>query len=210
MNRESIIYIHIPKTGGTFVLSTIFFKDNLYAEHYKITTYPNIQNKTIIATIRNPLGFYNSFYNFFKYPNHKITNKFQDTISKFDNINNFLKILLTKKNEIVIDIFADYDKYYFNAKNNYGLLTNYYLYFFNYEKGDIDDFFKNLKQKIIFLKQENLKEDTINFCNKFNILYDKTKIDLYINKNIHNQKLSNELKDLIYKKDFLIFKYFYL
>ena len=159
MNRESIIYIHIPKTGGTFVLSTIFFKDNLYAEHYKITTYPNIQNKTIIATIRNPLGFYNSFYNFFKYPNHKITNKFQDTISKFDNINNFLKILLTKKNEIVIDIFADYDKYYFNAKNNYGLLTNYYLYFFNYEKGDIDDFFKNLKQKIIFLNHFLVNND---------------------------------------------------
>ena len=37
--RDRLIYIHIPKTGGTFILNTIFFKNNLQSEHNTLITY---------------------------------------------------------------------------------------------------------------------------------------------------------------------------
>ena len=53
-----------------------------------------------------------------------------------------------------ITILMIVDNFYVNSENNYGLLTNYYLYFFNYRGGDIDRFFINLKKKSFFKARE--------------------------------------------------------
>ena len=45
--------------------------------------------------------------------------------------------------------------------------------------------------------------------NKFNIKYNKTKIDQYINKNDQSQYLDDKTCELIEEKDYLIYKHFY-
>jgi hypothetical protein len=205
--RDKLVYIHIPKTGGTFILNTIFQKKDLIAEHFKITNY-DCENKIIFTTVRKPINFYNSLYNFFKKPNHPISNSFQFCVQKYDNINTFIKTLLNEKKKLT-NVSSSFDKYYINSNNKYGLLTNYFLYFFDYKGGDIDTFFINLKKKVYILKQENLKEDTINLCNKFNLNYDNKKIDTKINKNNYTQYVDKATEDLIKEKDYLIYKHFY-
>jgi len=64
-------------------------------------------------------------------------------------------------------------------------------------------------KKVHFLKQENLKQDTLDFCNKFNIPYNKTKLDTYVNKNDQKQSVNKEIEALIKEKDYLIYKHFY-
>ena len=49
----------------------------------------------------------------------------------------------------------------------------------------------------------------LDFCNKFNIPYDKTKLDMYINKNEQKQSVNKEIEALIKEKDYLIYKHFY-
>ena len=62
--------------------------------------------------------------------------------------------------------------YYMDADNDYGLLTNYVLFYFGYDAGDVEEFFTSLRKRVRFLRQENLQEDTVNFCNEFDIPYD--------------------------------------
>jgi hypothetical protein len=47
--RDRVIYIHIPKTGGTFILNTIFNKNNLQAEHKVLSSYKS-KDKIIFIT----------------------------------------------------------------------------------------------------------------------------------------------------------------
>ena len=95
MNREKIQYIHIPKTGGTFVLNCLFSTNNLIAEHKKLEN----NNKIILSCIRNPYVFYESFFNFFYKPNHKIGNKFQNIIKNYKSIDIFINDILNNKKE---------------------------------------------------------------------------------------------------------------
>ena len=185
MNRNKIQFIHIPKTGGTFVLNCLFSTNNLMAEHRKIEK----NSKIILGCIRNPYSFYESFFNFFYKPNHKIGNKFQYITKKYDSIDIFINDLLNNKkqffNQNKDNLIVNYDTYYFNINNNYGLLTNYLLFFYNYngiqDNKSIESFLKNLSKNITFLKTENLRDDLINFCNKYNIEYNRKYIDTYIN-----------------------------
>ena len=207
---KDILFIHVTKTGGTYIQNTVFNSKNLTTNHGSIKQRGKISNKIIFTTIRKPISFYNSMFNFYKNPNHSINGKVKDTVNDFDDINKFTYTLLKNKEYFKKQNYkALYFRYYINSNNNYGLLTNYYLYFFGYNGGDIDTFFINLKKKVHFLKQENLKEDTIKFCNKFNIKYNKEKIDQYINKNEITQCVDNKTCELIKEKDYLIYKYFY-
>lgn len=209
MNRDKIQYIHIPKTGGTFVLNCLYSTNNLSAEHIRIQQ----SNKIVLSCIRNPYNFYESFFNFFNEPNHKISNKFQYIAKEYNNIDIFINdILFNKTNFFNINnqnISSAFDKYYFNSTNNYGILTNYLLYFFGYKNGDIEIFIKKLKNKVNFLKTENLKNDLIDFCKQNDINYNKEHINKYINKNKIKYILSDSSKKIIYEKEILIFKYFY-
>lgn len=205
MNRDKVFYVHIPKTGGTFVLNSIFNTNNLKAEHYKLN---ENENRIILCSIRNPISFYESFYNFFLKPNHKISNSFKNIVKEFNNINEFTINLLNNKNLFNKYNINKYDKFYINSKNTYGLLTNYLLYFLNYKDGNIEDFLKNKIKQIEFIKTENLKDDLVKFCKKYNLDY--ININKKINKNVQIEKLNEATIDLIKKKDELIFKLFYL
>lgn len=213
---ENLVFIHIPKTGGTYINQLLFNSNDLSASHKCIKHMGNLKNKIVFATIRNPVSFYNSTYNFYKYPNHPLRSKVKGIVNKYNDINEFTKELLTNKEAFAngYDKNAKYFKHYIlSSPNEYGLLTNYFLFIFHYKDyhtpGDVDGFFEHIKNKVHFLKQENLKQDTLDFCNKFNIPYDKTKLDKYVNKNDQKQSVNKEIEALIKEKDYLIYKHFY-
>lgn len=210
-NRNKVVYIHIPKCGGTYILNVLYNSNSFNPEHKQISKY-NTKNKIVLSSIRNPISFYESYYNFLKYPNHRLFNKMSLIAKTFDHIDKFLKDLLNKNIKTNLKLL-DMDKYYFQAKNNYGLLTNYILFYFNYNgdhsEADIYKFIKNLKKKVTFVKMENLTQSMINFSNKHQIELYKKHLHKRINKNVKKERIADEyVKILIYLKERPIFDLF--
>ena len=94
-NRNKVVYIHIPKCGGTYILNVLYNSNSFNPEHKQISKY-NTKNKIVLSSIRNPISFYESYYNFLKYPNHRLFNKMSLIAKTFDHIDKFLKDLLNK------------------------------------------------------------------------------------------------------------------
>ena len=210
-NRNKVVYVHIPKCGGTYALNLLYNTNNFNPEHYTLNSY-NTKNKIIITSIRNPISFYESYYNFLKYPNHKIRNKMTLIVKNYPNINDFLRDLLYKKIKTNLKLM-EMDKYYLNSKNEYGLLTNYVLYFFNYKgnhtEKDIYNFIENLKKKIKFIKMENLTNGLLELEKKKQIILHKKHLNKKINKNIKKENITDEyIKIMIYLKERPIFDLF--
>ena len=215
-NRNNIVFIHIPKTSGTYILNVLFNTNNLKAQHKKITEY-DIKNKEVAFCVRNPMKWYISFYNFFYKPNHDISNFFQNIVKKYNDINPFINDLLNKKK--IFNIYSNklthYDKFYINSKNNYGILTNYYLYFFDIKDTNEEIIINKLlqiKKNYNCFYTENLKEDLINFSKKKKVSIFKNYIDKEINKNkyFYNlNSLNQNIINLIKKKERIFFKVFY-
>jgi hypothetical protein len=213
-NRDSIVFIHIPKASGTYVLNVLFNINNLKAEHKKITEY-NIKNKEVAFCVRNPIKWYISFYNFFYKPNHAISNFFQNIVKNYNDINSFINDLLNKKQifNIYSNKLASYDKFYINSKNNYGILTNYYLYFFDIKDNDeqiIINKLLQIKKNYNCFYTENLKEDLIKFSEKKKVSIFKNFLNKEINKNnYYSNSLNQNIISLIEENERIFFKVFY-
>lgn len=212
LNRSKVIYIHIPKTAGTYILNVLYGTNNLIAEHRKLSSFKDLKNKMIISSIRHPIDFYNSYYNFFKYPNHKISNPLKNTIQNYNNIDDFTMDLLNKSNNLKKEIDKSVGsgdlKYYLKSNNNYGFFTNLYLYYFDYQNGDIETFLRDLTTKVHFLRQDKVKQALQEFCEHHQLVYQKKTINNYINKNKKNDYLNDKVISLITKKDKLLFEIF--
>ena len=209
---DKVIYIHIPKCGGTYVINVLYGTNNLNAHHTSIRNY-DIRNKTVLATIRHPISFYNSFYNFLKFPNHPIRNPMKYIVEKYDDINVYTEDLLNKT-FILNRPLNMFDTFYMKSNNKYGLLTNYILFFFDYRgdhsEKDIYKFMGKLVNDVKFIKMEdNLSEQLIKFSKENNIQLYEEFLDKKINANVKNQLIENhDLKKLIYEKDRPIFDIF--
>lgn len=211
-NQDKVIFVHIPKCGGTYVTNVLYGVDKVTAIHNNIYKY-QISNKQILTTIRHPLNFYNSFYNFLKYPNHPIKNPMQYIVKTYDDINTFTTNLLNK----TLDLnkpFNIFDAFYMKSPNKYGLLTNYILYFFGYNgdhsKENIYNFIKNLKNRVKFMRiEDNLSEQLVEFSKDNDIQLYEQFLDKKINANTKNQLIDDPiLKKLIHKKDKPVFEIF--
>ena len=213
-NRERIAYIHIPKMGGTYLLNTLFNKNNLYAEHLKKKEM-NVRNKHILVSVREPVSFYISFFNFFKNPNHKIQNRFVKIVKKYSNLDKFLIDILSNKAKFSSYTgLSPFDRMYVSSKNNHGLLTNYFIYFFSIEYKSRDDLHRsilNIKEQYHILYFESLANDLKTFCEAKNIQYNREKLQSRnINKNTKPYtNISDEVVNLIKKKDRIIYDVFY-
>ena len=133
-------------------------------------------------------------------------------VKNYPNINDFLRDILYKKIKTNLKLM-EMDKYYLNSKNEYGLLTNYVLYFFNYKgnhtEKDIYNFIENLKKKIKFIKMENLTNGLLELEKKKQIILHKKHLNKKINKNIKKENITDEyIKIMIYLKERPIFDLF--
>jgi hypothetical protein len=86
---KKIVYIHIPKTGGT-TIEKIFFNKNSSSEHITITEYSNYYDYFIFSFVRNPYTRIISVYNYFINGGNKSLGD-KNIINRDVDINNFLK-----------------------------------------------------------------------------------------------------------------------
>lgn len=197
--KHKLIYIHIPKTGGTYIEylfdmrkdKTLFSSgDKLLGrtkQHYPyelIVQELNIENYYIFTTVRNPYYRFISAYS--QYPD-RCNKKFKDMINKRNPLE-FAKYLCEKIKQEGYDFFSQGSFHQFEPM-------------VRYLKG-IDDV------KIIKL-EENFNEEIILLCQKYNINVDLKPKNVNKNNN-YDILLNEELKSLIYeiyKDDFIKFNY---
>lgn len=166
--KNNITFIHIPKTGGTFIRS-VFNKIGVVEKDYTTSkgvknckTFENIISCHMVPTqsrhytfafIRNPITWYESYYNFRvgKHKKHKrlpgeklVCNAFKESVSDNYNINTFVKYLYRNNYPYYTLQFRFYNPY-----------ISEYFYFENLKK----DLIKLVKSKLnIELDESILKK----------------------------------------------------
>lgn len=207
-----LVYIHIPKTGGSFIeknlslLNKNFFNDNThFGGHHTIETLKKRINFDIsykyFTIVRNPYYRMISIYNYLK-KTEKRNNGDRNEWKYLGEPNNFSEF-----------VYSIYDKYKNNKMTDINNLNMHYVQQFRYtiqkkDEGEV---------QCQILKYENLDVD----FKKLIESYKKNKeIYNFLYKNIYekiNIKDNYNLDDLcindinmineIYEKDFLIFGY---
>jgi len=224
INEIKLVFLHIPKTGGTFIekklqyLNKIKYNNNrIFAGHYSINLYnKEFKDYIFFCVIRNP---YNRLYSFWGMILKSKDSIFKKNLMKLlNNPTNFTEFVnklyyLFKEKKVPWLNYSgkDLDKY---LSNSYPLMVHLYpqyLYLIDHDK--------NIKvKKNCILKYENLDKDFKNF----NDLYfnDKKDIYSYLNNNIYKHinikkdyDIKNKFPDLvdkiyeIYIDDFIYFNY---
>lgn len=226
--RKKVCHIHIPKCGGTFIGNLLYHQQTPHEpldEKNKPSRYGLLKNENyelIFTIIRNPISFYKSLYTFFK--NHdqnkyKISNKFLLLAKKYDNINDFIKIILLGPLDKKFKN-SGYDNDYNPEILNYGLFTHYLKFFCGpfinnlNEKPEI--FIKQIKESnICFFYLETLSKDLNKLYEKLNnknisYILNKDIITNKSNKNLNNinYNIDKKVIELINEKDKYVFKFF--
>ena len=203
-NKKPLLFIHIPKTGGSFV-ENLFkesgyhvglndkFLESCYTSKFSTNVPPctywhvppkntskiNFNNFITFTIVRNPID---RFVSEFNYNKHRDLERYGKELSSKSNINEFAKFL--KKNK---DIY----------KGNCHLLN---------QSEYLTDYYGNKIENI--LHQENLNDELQKFNNKYNL---NINFDKDVEKNSKGKKgsvldLSNDSIEIIkdyYKNDFI-------
>lgn len=196
--EKNLLFIHIPKTGGTVI------EDNI-KKHTPQTLYSNFNN-TILD---------------FPYNNQSLQHQFYTTIYKFKdkfNINfNNIKIFSVVRNpydRIISDLFwFELIEKDFTAEQVYNIIEKNYLY-----RDDLDNHNEpqykfivdenselNKNIKIFYTESLNESNDKLNHFLGFNINIKQKEINKDYSKYLNKNSIS--LINTFYKKDFELFNY---
>jgi hypothetical protein len=197
-NNINLLFIHIPKTGGSSIEEYFKKKFNIKLDENSLFTAVGKRFNDVSYQHQTYIDLYNN-KNIFKinYNNLKIMTVVRNPYSRIVSDLFFLKLINLDSNQNQVFI-AIRDKYLKNKYDNHPLPQ----YKFVVDEKD------NLINNIIIIKNENLDQSMKNLgYNDFNIhtnvnklIKDKKYID-YLNNN------SIKLINRIYHKDFVLFKY---
>ena len=217
---ENNVFIHLHKSGGTFVNNKIksYFKFEKFGYHLPLKYLPiDHKEKNIFGTIRNPFDFYVSFYHFQKNsmkPNYvfKVFNE-----NGKCNINETIKnmILCDEKHLNEIQNYAP-DKFR-NAGVN--LTKNCLNEIKELNGGWYSRLFQRMYgddiQNIKFLKMENLNEELAEYFNDLNLINNSQYQEILTAKKLNTSKhekygkyYNDDLIQLVYDNDYHLIKTF--
>ena len=207
IDNIKLIFIHIPKTGGTFLENKLQHlaakKYNEYrrmTSHYTINEYLNKIDKYIVfGVVRNPYDRIMSAYNMFVRSSWSgVIKNTYIKLNKPKTFESFIQNLyiLFKNNELPwqkVSSNTDLDKVCSSSKNFAVHIIPQYYYFINHDNQI------GIKKENI-LKYESLDNDMIIFLN--NNYKDNKIVNDYFQNNI-----INNIKYEIYENDFVYFDY---
>ena len=192
IQNKNVLFIHIPKTGGTAIRNSKFYKDKVYAYTHQgalIQDYKKHNFTEIFTIVRNPYSRLVSAYFYLKKggihnPNDLISQKL---LEPYDTFGSFIKHL-KKEPEFIYKIIHLEPQVDFIYDDNVGLLVDDVLY------------------------TESLEEDYFVLCDKYS---DNCEELLEKNTSKHSDYTSyytKELQDIVYnlyKDDFVKLGYSY-
>ena len=234
--NHKYLYLHIPKTAGTAIIKQIKkskFKDNFTCKSHEYTTHKlNKSEKSnyIFTSIRNPISWYASLYNFkmnphppdatkdyFWMPNNSLEDFIEDIVLVKNGKEGLKKWHKPWESKLHIKEMVEA---YLNTRANeqIGFLTLNFLYYcfdtWNeiLKQKDINQFLIENYQSLIsvnkVIRMENLQQE-------FNEMLEGTKIEVDLSKKINAtssnpylDQLSQKSLDSIKNRDRAIFEIF--
>jgi len=223
INSINLIFIHVPKTGGSFIekhledLAKIYNEHRQMTSHWTINKYSNMIDKYVVfGVIRNPYNRIMSAYNMFQQSGwHGVI---KNTHNKLNNPNNFESFiqniyLLFKRNELPWQTHDNekIDKVCSSSKDLAVHIIPQYYYFMNHEnkiginKDNILKYETLDKDMERFLDNNYKNNETVQSFFKKNII---SKINIKQNYDIPKvyPNLVNMIYE-IYEIDFTTFDY---
>ncbi|PKH03425.1 hypothetical protein CXF72_06340 [Psychromonas sp. MB-3u-54] len=184
------IFIHIPKTAGTSIL-TCLMGDKIYREHASYFDFQRIDTHRFdeyfkFCFVRNPYDRAVSSYEYLKKGGDKQGDLYFQQLfeSKYPTFEKFILEYLDK------------DKIY-----EHTLFRPQYLFIYNY---------KNECQVDYVGKYENIKSDFKIICKKLGVSFDlpsKNRVKRNPYENYYSNQLVKQKIENLYSKDFFLFKY---
>ena len=215
MVQDSVIYLHIPKTGGTFCRE--FLREHyptiaIGKKHESLARLPEMYSHLpVIASIRNPLTWYVSLYQYFttKYTNYPVVQAASNfgMMGMYDTIYNLLEpdngtverynVLMRDSVPTNINHISTFDEMLSDDTGLYTWIYNELTY---------------LNDSVILMRQESLVDDLSEVLNGMNMLTafqnDQLRSFNQVNcsDSCHDVIIDEYLLDLIKHKDRLIFE----
>jgi len=194
-DKHKVIFIHIPKTGGSSIETSLNCKND--SSGYGTKDGKARQHYTWKDYEKNYLNKYKNYYKF-----SIIRNPYTKVLSDYYFLKNEAKITHNNFQNKSFDEYLDYCKYIY--ENKLYSTTHYHDHFMpQYEF--IYDNNNKLKVDKIF-KFENFEEITKFIKSKYNCIVGHEQKNKVLDKIILSEKQKNKIYE-IYKKDFEILKY---
>lgn len=199
-NRKIVTFCHIPKTGGTEILNRLYNTKSLAAEHRVLNKSELSKGKNVLFCVRDPVDWYLSLINFYRFPNHRISSVPTIFASKFENADDMYYAISRRQ------IPPAFNKHLFNygtgAPENMPLLTFLTLRLMG---GDVtknaNGYTKELeiiRDTYSHIKVEDLDNSLESYCKDRSIPLLPAPTKAHINANIRKWQLSTKaINDII-------------